>query len=85
MRGACIRLSRMMPVPLGYHTIIPRCFSTPYLYIYIYSTVKPEKHCVLTPVLTPHLAVLTPAVLTPVLTPHLAVLTPAVLTPKLVF
>ena len=30
MRGAYIRLSRMMPVPLGYHTIIPRCFSTPY-------------------------------------------------------
>ena len=43
------------------------------------------KNTVLTPALTPHLAVLTPAVLTPALTPHLAVLTPAVLTPNLVF
>ena len=29
MRGACIRLSRM-GILSGYHTIIPRCFSTPY-------------------------------------------------------
>ena len=43
------------------------------------------ENTVLTPALTPHLAVLTPAVLTPALTPHLAVLTPAVLTPNLVF
>ena len=43
------------------------------------------KNTVLTHALTPHLAVLTPAVLTPALTPLLAVLTPAVLTPKLVF